>query len=307
MTPQTSRQTAVRAVMLASLVSATIAAAGTGELSAARAQDRQRSVTVAVLDRDGRAVPDLAADALTVREDGLAREVVRIAPAPPPSHVVLLVDDSQAAMPLVRDLRDGLTQFAERLADMSPAPEVRVTTFGDRPTVAVDFNPSFSAVSRGIDRIAPRPGSGATMLEALIETGQALRTRKAPRPMVVAFVVESGPEFSTSRHTDVADALRRAGASLWTIVLTSAGGGDSSADRERNIVLGDVTTESGGVNRAVLAGQQIPQAFVSLAATLDARYEVTYGRPDTLIPPKNVEVRARDSSLTVVTSRWAAP
>lgn len=281
---------------------------GAGSAAIAARQDRQRSVVVTVIDRNGAPVPDLAPDALVVREDGVAREIVRLAPAAPPTEIALLVDDSQAAMPLVRDLREALTTFADAVADMSPAPAVRLVTTGDRPTVVVDFNPSFSAVSRGIDRISPRPGAGATLMEAIVETARDLRARKAQRPVIVAFVVEAGPEFGTLRRSHVADALREAGASLWTIVLTSArGGGESDSDRERDMVVGDVTRESGGINRTVLAGQQLPAAFERLAATLGAGYEVTYGRPETLIPPSRIEVQARDSALTVVTSRWAAP
>lgn len=285
---------------------ALLAGSGTSVLDAEQA--RTRSVNITVVNREGAPVPDVGSNALIVREDGIAREIVRIAPAPPPTHVALLIDDSEAATPLVRDLREAATGFANAIADLSPAPAVRLTTFGDRPTVLVDFNPSFSAVSRGIERIAPRPGAGATLLEALVETGRDLRTRKALRPVIVVFVVEGGPEFGTLRHTDVTDALRRAGASLWTIVLTSReGSGSSDADRERDIVLGDVTTQSGGRNRIVLASQQLPQAFAAVAAALAGQYEVTYGRPDTLIPPKRVDVEARDAALSVLTSRWATP
>lgn len=272
------------------------------------AQDRQRSVSVAVLDRDGAPVPDLTAAALIVREDGIAREIVRVSPAPPPTEIAILVDDSQAAMPYVRDIREALTNFVDTAADMEPAPAIRLTTFGDRPTVVTDFTPSFSAVSRGIERVMPRPNAGATFIEALVETGRDLRARKAQRPVIVAFVVEGGPEFGTLAHTDVVDALRRAGASLWTVVLTSSrGAGSSNADRERNIVLGDVTTQSGGRNHPVLASQHLPRAFETLARTLGSRYEITYGRPDTLIPPSRIEIQPRDSALTVATSRWATP
>lgn len=293
-------------VAAAMCIIALVAAAGSQGLSAR--QERQRSVVVTVLDRSGSPVRDLSADALVIREDGVAREIVSITPAPPPTEIALLVDDSQAAMPLVRDLREALNGFADAVADMAPAPAVRVATIGDRPTVVVDFNPSFSAVSRGIDRISPRPGSGATLMEAIVETTRDLRARKAQRPVVVAFVVEAGPEFGTLRRDHVADALREAGAALWTVVLTSArGSGGSDADRERDMVIGDVTRESGGLNRTVLAGQQLPAAFERLAATLGSGYEVTYGRPERLIPPSRIEIQARDEALTVVTSRWAAP
>lgn len=269
-------------------------------------QANQRSLTVGILDRSNAPVADLTVDDVIVREDGVAREIVRVAPAPPPTEVVILVDDSQASASSIRDLREALTAFADRLADLDPAPAVRLVTIGDRPTTLVDFNPVFSAVSRGIDRIALRPGSGATLLEAIDESARALERRKAQRPVIVAFVNEAGPEFGTLRHTNIATALQRANASLWTVVLTSrTGSGSSDAERERDMVIGDVTRQSGGHNQPILASQNIPGAFERLATQLASRWEITYGRPDTLIPPSKLEIRARDDSRQVLAPRWA--
>jgi len=270
------------------------------------AQANQRSLTVGILDRADAPVAALTAADVIVREDGVAREIVRVSPAPPPTDLVLLIDDSQAAAQNLRDLREALNGFVNAVADLTPPPAVRLTTIGDRPTVLVDFNPTFSAVSRGIDRIATRPGSGTTLLEAIDESTRALERRKAARPVIVAFINEGGPEFGNLRHTNIATALQRANASLWTIVLTQRGGGGSSdAERERDMVLGDVTRQSGGRNQQILASQNIPGAFEKLAAQLLSRWDITYGRPDTLIPPSTLEIQARDTSLQVLAPRWA--
>ena len=274
---------------------------------AAEQQANQRSLTVGILEKSGAPVTELTERDVIVREDGVAREIVGVAPAPPPTDIVLLVDDSQAAASNLRDLREALHGFMNVVADFAPAPQVRLTTFGDRPTVVADFNPTFSAISRGIDRMATRPGSGATLLEAIDESADALVRRKAARPVIVAFVNEAGPEFSTLRHEHVAAALQEANASLWTIVLTQPGGGGSSdAERERDQVLGDVTRQSGGRNEQILAAQNLPGAFNRLAAQLASRWEITYGRPDTLLPPSALEVDTRDPSRQVLAPRWAA-
>lgn len=277
-----------------------------GATAASAPQANQRSLTVAVLDKSDAPVADLAVGDVIVREDGVAREIVRVAPAPPPTEVVILADDTQAAGPTLRDLRQALNAFANTIADLAPPPAMRLATFGDRPTTIVDFNPSFSAISRGIDRIVTRPGAGATLLEAIDETASALERRKAQRPVIVAFVSEAGPEFGNLRHTNIATALQRANASLWTIVLTQRGGGGSSdAERERNMVLGDVTRQSGGRNAQILASQNIPDAFAKLARQLTSRWEITYGRPDTLVPPSKLDIQARDAALQVLAPRWA--
>jgi hypothetical protein len=49
--------------------------------------------------------------AFVVREDGLAREVIRVGIAPPPSHVMLLIDDSQAADRSIQFLRTAAAAF----------------------------------------------------------------------------------------------------------------------------------------------------------------------------------------------------
>jgi hypothetical protein len=271
------------------------------------AQANQRSLTVGILDKSHAPVTTVTAADLVVREDGVAREIVRVTPAPPPTEIVLLIDDSQAADRAIRDLREALTTFVQTMADLTPPPAIRLATFGDRPTVAVDFNPAFSAVSRGIDRLFSRPGAGAQFLESINDTTDALRRRKAQRPVIVGFVIEAGPEFGNYTHQQVRDMLRGANASLWTLVLTVPGGGPSSdAARERDMVLGDVTRESGGHNEEVLAIQNLPAAFTKLAGQLTSRWEVTYGRPDTLVPPSRLEVQARSADMRVLAPQWVA-
>jgi hypothetical protein len=273
----------------------------------AAAQANQRSLTVGVVDKSHAPITAVTVADLIVREDGVAREIVRVTPAPPPTEIVLLIDDSQAAERAVRDLREALTAFAQTMADLTPPPAIRLATFGDRPTVAVDFNPTFSAVSRGIDRLFSRPGAGAQFLEAINDTTDALRSRKAQRPVIVGFVVEAGPEFGNYTHSQIRDMLRESNASLWALVLTvPRGGASSDAARERDMVLGDVTRESGGHKEEVLAIQNLPAAFTKLASQLTSRWEVTYGRPDTLVPPSRLEVEARSTDMRVLAPRWVA-
>ena len=272
------------------------------------AQNNQRTVAVSVLGRNDLPVADLTVKDFTVREDGVVREVVRVSPAAPPATIALLIDDSQAAMPLIREIRNALTSFADIMADQSPVPAMRLATFGARPTTRVDFTPTFSAVSRGIDQITPSTGSGGTMLDAIIETCRDLRTRRLTGAVIVAFVAEAGPEFSTANHRQVHDALKSARASLWTIVLQDpdAGGGANGERRERALVTDSVTVESGGRNKVILSGQNLPKAFEDLAGVLLSRYEVTYGRPDTLIPPTRLEIAGRDRAWKVQVPRWPA-
>ncbi len=122
----------------------------------------------------------------------------------------------------------------------------------------------------------------------------------------MAFLVDTGPEFSTESRTQVAEALKTAGASLWVVALEETRTMNLSPEAiERTAVVGNVTAESGGLVRTVISNQSLGPAFDDLAALLTSRYLVTYGRPDQLIPPKTVEVTAKRADVRLVSSRWA--
>jgi hypothetical protein len=302
-----NRAGAARSLILTCTVVGTLLAAAT-PLRSAPPQARERHAFVSVLDDSHRPVTGLTADDFVVREDGIAREVLRVSAAGPPSHVVLLIDDSQATRALTVDLRLGLETLVERIAAEAPAPAMRLATFGDRPTTRVEFTNSAALILDGVERLFPRPGAGATLLEALIETSRDLRSRQAERPVIVVFVAEAGPEYSDDRHTRVADVLREAGAALWAIPLQDPRGQSlSDPGRERSLVLGDVTRESGGLSLPVLSREGIARGFETVAAALTSQYDVTYGRPDALIPPTRIAVSTRTSSHTVIASQWVRP
>jgi hypothetical protein len=76
--------------------------------------------------------------------------------------------------------------------------------------------------------------------------------------------------------------------------------------RERDSVVGDVTTWSGGMNKPVLSVQNVPGAFTEVAAAILGRLDVTFGRPASLIPPKRLSVETRDTSLKISAPRRTA-
>jgi hypothetical protein len=268
-------------------------------------QTREQHVFASVLDGKNTPVAGLSINDFVIREDGVAREVLRVSTASWPSHLVLLIDDSQATNALTVDLRAGLNAFAGVLASATPAPLVRLATFGDRPTTRVEFTTTTSALTQGIERIFPRPGAGGRLLEAIVETSRDLRARKAERPVIVAFVAEAGPEFSEESHRRIADVLKEAGVALWAVVLEDRSGQSSSEqNRERSFVLGDVVPQSGGFSRTILSRQGIQQAFTTLASALGSQYDVTYARPESLVPPTKLEVSLRQGGHRVVAPQW---
>lgn len=278
---------------------------GAAALPSADAQRGPQQTDVIIVDRDDNPVTNLTVRDLIVREDGVAREVASVSPGGPPSPVVLLIDTSQAVEPAVAQLRTGLTSFVAALDAAKGPAQIGLRTFGDRPTKVTDPMTG-AAVQRGIDRLFHQPGTGAHMLDTIVEACNDLVKTRAVRPALVAFVAESGPEFSQNDRPRVAQALQRAGATLWVVVLQAPAGGlaTTTENRERAAVIGDGTVESGGLNLQVLSPQGVPGAFERLAKLLASRVRITYARPESLIPPKELEITPRREGLRVLAPHW---
>ena len=84
------------------------------------AQANERVVYVSAWDKETRApITGLGVDAFTVREDGRAREVLRVSPASSPMPIAILVDNSQAARDHIADIRKSLTSFVRAACELS--------------------------------------------------------------------------------------------------------------------------------------------------------------------------------------------
>ena len=263
--------------------------------STLRAQSTERQMYVSVLDEDGAPIADLTADEFVVREDDVRREVLRVSRATAPMHVALLVDNSQAATVFIRDLRDGLERFVSAMAGGN---ELAVLTFGDRPTIVLDYRRSQTELLQAVRRVLPRPNSGAYLLDAIYDAARGLGRREAPRPVMVVVTTE-GIDYSNRSYQSVLDSLEESGAILHAIVLTSAGATMRTDAWYRDLVLDQGTRRSGGWRHDLLIGQRIPQTLDALAEELLNQYLLTYSRPETLVPPRRIDLDVTRESATV--------
>jgi VWFA-related protein len=257
---------------------------------------KNRDVYVSVLDNAGKNVPGLTVNDFSVREDGNAREVLKVGPATAPMTISLLIDDSQSAQTAIPFIRDGLNGFLDALDGKA---EVAIATIGDRPTSLVDYTQSTAALKRGVTRIFSRPGAGAYLLDAIVEVSKGLQKREGTRPIIVALMIEDGPEFSNRYYEPVLDELQKSGAALHVLAVGSPSGSQEEEVRNRNIVIAEGTSRTGGRRDQVLADSAIPEIFKQLATELINQYVVTYARPEMLIPPQKVDVAVSQPGLTV--------
>ena len=269
-----------------------------GALSASQtkpADARTHSVYVGVVDSKGNAVTGLTAADFAVREDGVAREVLRAEPASEPLDIVLLVDDSQAATSTIPYMRDALTRLVDRLQGKA---RIGIVTVGERPTSVAENTTDAAALKKGIGRIFARRGSGAYLLEGINEVLRGFRRRESNRKTIVALTVE-GVEFSNLQHERVNAALRDSGATLHVLAIGPPAPTDSDELRNRNLGTRPREHEwTGGRREQLLTAMALEERLQQLVGELLNQYLVTYGRPDALVPPEKLQVTVNKPGLT---------
>ena len=261
------------------------------------AQAIQRALYVSALTDAGAPVADLAPSDLIVREDNIAREVLTVVPAVDPMQVAILVDTSQGARDAISHIRTALPSFVTALTTAEVKNEVAIIAIGERPTVFTNYTFSQTELKKGIDRIWSVQGSGAYLLDGIIEVCQGFKKRGAQRPVIVAILSE-GPELSNRQHDQVLDPLRTAGAAFHAITLGRPSGNLRDETRERNIVLDEGPRTTGGRREELLTSMALDAKLTQLAAELTHQYKVTYARPQSLIPPERVTVAAAKPGIT---------
>src|SRR5258706_13710095 len=124
-------------LLLGALLVAALALTWPGRLAA---QAIQRAMYVSVVNESGAPVADLGTADFVVREDNVAREVLRVEPAVDPMQIAVLVDTSAASRDNISHMRQALPAFVAALTD-SPAGQKTAVTIIDidaQPTVLSD-------------------------------------------------------------------------------------------------------------------------------------------------------------------------
>ena len=262
------------------------------------AQDgRQRSLLVTATDANGMPVDTLSAEDVVVREDGMAREVLKVSRSTEPVDITLLVDNSVAAARALQDMRLALEKFVTTFAGPHT---ITLMTMADRPTVQVKATTSKPQLVRAVKRLFTQPDSGAYMVESVIEASRAITSRKPARAVIIA-ITSFGTEFSDRGFEVALDALAKSGATLHVIELqdtVNANPSDTNV-RDRSVVIDRGTSETGGGRDLLVSNLSLTDALQKMGRLATSQFEVVYGRPDTLIPARKVEVTSARPALTL--------
>jgi len=261
-----------------------------------RPVSRERSLFVSAVDSSGEPVDGLGPDAFVVREDGVRREVLRVSRATDPIDVAILVDNSQAASDEITFFREGLSKF---VAKMAPGNHVALIALADRPTILVDYTNDTKRLSDTVGRLFPMSGSGMTLLDAMFETSKGLEKRETPRAVMVP-VLTDGVEFSNHYHRDVVTTLRKARTAVHMVTIGQFPHSEEpQGTRERSLLLDLAPRETGGQRISLLSSHGLDPALQRLARELLAQYKVTYGRPESLVPPEKADVSSGKAGVTM--------
>jgi VWFA-related protein len=288
----------IHARPILAVIIASLACVPTQVVSSAgqRPVSRERTLFVSAVDNNGEPVDGLGPDAFVVREDGVRREVLRVSRATEPIDVAILIDNSQAATEEVTFFREALSKF---VAKMAPGNHIALVGLADRPTIMVDYTDDTKRLSDAVGRIFPMSGSGMTLLDAMFETSKGLEKRETPRAVMVP-VLTDGVEFSNHYHRDVVNSLRKARTALHMVTIGQFPHSEEpEGTRERSLLLDLGPRESGGQRISLLSAHGLDPALQRLARELLSQYKVTYGRPESLIPPEKAEVSSGKAGVTM--------
>lgn len=263
--------------------------------SASAAQAREQTLYVSALTKAGQPVDTLATTDVLVQEDGVTREVLRVARATDPMQVAILVDNSSISAAHISNMRDGLRRL---LAAFPSGHAFSLVTYADRPTLLASLTTDQGEIEKGIDRIFAQTSSGAYVIDAVDETARGFIKNESARPVIVVLAFE-GSEFSNGGYQGVLERLRESGAQLHVVQLVEGRGDRTQEERDRSIVIDRGTRETGGRRDSLLTSMSFPAAFDALAAELNAQFKVVYARPESLIPPRETKVSSANPALEI--------
>lgn len=135
-----------------------------GAASSAPAQEH--TLHVAVADAEGNPVPGLTEDDIVVQWDGENLETTEFEAVDWPVRLTVFIDNSNAAVSLVPQVREGLRTLLRTLpAEM----EIAMLTTARQPRWITRHTTDRAELEGNIANIAPDTGSAPTFIDALVE------------------------------------------------------------------------------------------------------------------------------------------
>ena len=182
-----------------------VAASGPEEVDAGdviRVNTTLVTLPVAVMDRDGRYIPNLRKEDFRLWEDGVEQDVAVFSSVDKPFSVVLMLDTSGSTRFRLDDIQDAAITFVNQLRQDD---RVMVVSFDDQVRVLTEFTSDRSRLRDAIRRT--QPGNGTKLYEALDLVMNQRLNSVSGRKAIVLFT--DGVD-TTSKHASYDSNIRDA-------------------------------------------------------------------------------------------------
>lgn len=288
----------------------------------AAAAQTERHVYVTVVDKEGTPITGLTPDFFAVREDGKDRTVLRVAPLDTPMHVAVLLDTSFAGAAPIEGFRSAVGDFVERLAAFH---DVAVYSVTERPTQVVGFTRDAAKLRAAVASLFARPDSRAYLIDTVDLALQDMEPLEPQRPVIVALTTET-VESSTRTAASVIKRLIARSTMFHAVAMNTASGTASASpfmrdpgnsgipgrsqqlgrvttvgegDRERNRLLEQGVSVTAGTTQRITSVTTLATPLYKLSSEFAYSYRVTFSRPPSDKPLKDLQVGVMAEGVTV--------
>jgi Ca-activated chloride channel family protein len=244
-----------------------------------------------VLDKDGRPVPDLAADQFEVYEEGVKQKIEIFEPeTEQPLDLALMIDSSLSETKELLFEADAASRFIQKL--VRPGDRLSVFQFADAVTQLAPFSSNVPALQAALHRMTP--GDGTALYDAVYLGSQALARNPAGRRRAIVLVTDAGETTSRADFESARRAALRADTLLYTIVIRAVKveGGRNTAGEHALETIADST---GGATYFPDGIEELGEMFDRIDRELRTQYRIAY-YPDPRPPAgtfRSLEVRVK--------------
>ncbi|HET7291392.1 MAG TPA: VWA domain-containing protein [Vicinamibacteria bacterium] len=249
-----------------------------------------RTVDVVVTDAGGRPVQDLTSDELALVENGVVRDIVRIAPDERPLSVAVLVDSSEEISSIYRlYLVDAVATLVKTLPRGA---RYGIWVTGDRPRKLVDLTEDRGAAV-ALKRVVPSGGN--TLLDALVEVTTELHKKREGERLAVVAVTGMTTEFSSRDRFRVVEECQQR-ADLYLFFSFDEGGASLENRTSYDYVMSHLARKPGGRHERSITAMAAPKIVPGFAEDLAPGLRLSYETPPGL-KERKVEVQVSRPGL----------
>jgi len=270
-----------------------------GTLRATPAQER---IYVAVADSKAKPIKGLTAADFSITIDSTEQEVVTVEPATEPISAVILtdrlgLDNAFSAF----DVRQTLGDFVKAIRTADSASKFSLLTF-DGPVIQVTkFTTAPAELERTLGRLQSM-AQDASFVDGVLGAARAFNDAPTDRRVIFATFAAYRTEQHQAKNDMVAELLRLARASMWTIEARLSAG-VNTADSDRELLADRGSRLSGGMFESASTAVGVNTITHQMATLIASQYAVTYA-PGGGNRDSSLKVGVKRPNLRVLAPGW---